>query len=313
MAAIDTHTWIPEEWDSDVIQRVNQVSVVEARARRIPMAHTVIHEPRSSGASVAAVAKSAAYSEDASANDIITLTAVKIGEVFRIPLEDINDNIVDVIATKQKDWATSYAKFLDNACLGTSAAANLGTIPFLSVYQAIRTTDTNTSYVADDNYVTTTNAALTASTGYGKLDSVVKLVETSDYWDDGNMLVIAHPSYRSSLRLIMDNNNRPIFVGGQGGDAGTPDMLFNIPIRWSLGAKATTVAKSSPASTDHALLIVCNPDYMYLGVRSGPESVTATADAGASFLTDETLLKMRSRRAFGVANEHAFAVLENTG
>jgi HK97 family phage major capsid protein len=313
MAAIDTHTWIPEEWDSDVIQRVNQVSVVESAARRVPMAHSIIHEPRSSGAAVAAVAKSAAYAEDATSNDLVTLTAVKMGEVFRIPLEDINDNIVDVIKVKQRDWATSYAKFLDNACLGTSAASNGGTIPFLSVYQAIRTTNAATSYTGDANYVTTTNAVLTASTGYAKLDAVVKLVETGDFWDEGNQLIIAHPSFRSSLRLQVDANGRPIFVQGQGGDAGTPDMLFGIPIRYSLGAKATTVAKSSPASTDHALMIVCNPDYLYLGVRSGPESATATADAGASFLTDETLLKMRSRRGFAVANEFAFAVLENTG
>jgi len=310
MSAIDTHTWIPEEWDSSVIMRVNQVSVVESQARRVPMAHNIIHEPRSSGASVAAVAKSAAYAEDASANDVVTLTAVKMGEVFRIPLEEINDNIVDVIETKRKDWATSYAKFLDNACLGTSAAANGGTIPFLSLYQALRTTDSNVSYTADNNYTSATNATLASSAGYAKLDAVLKLVETSDYWDDGNMLVIAHPSFRSTLRLQVDANGRPIFVQGT---AGTPDTLFGIPIRWSLGAVATTTATATPASTTHRLLFVGNPDYLYLGVRSGPESATATADAGAAFLTDETLLKMRSRRGFACANENAWAVLENTG
>ena len=55
MAAIDTSTWIPEEWDSDVIMRVNQVSVIEAAARRVPMSHDLIHEPRSLGASVGTV------------------------------------------------------------------------------------------------------------------------------------------------------------------------------------------------------------------------------------------------------------------
>ena len=55
----------------------------------------------------------------------------------------------------------------------------------------------------------------------------------------------------------------------------------------------------------HALLVVANPNYAYLGIRSGPESATAGADTGAAFMTDEALLKMRARRGFGVANEFA--------
>lgn len=313
MAAIDTSAWIPEEFDSAVVQRVNKVSVVEAVARRIPMGSLTKSEPRSAGAGVATVAKSAAYGEDNTANDAVLLTAVKFGEIFRIPQEDLGDNIVNVIATKQRDWATSYAKLLDNACLGTSAAGNLGTVPFNSLYRALTTNDTNAGYTANANLSQTTNATLAGSGGYDVVSSVLALVESSDYWDDGSMMCIAHPAFKKILRGIKDNQGRPIFVGGQGGDSGQPDHLFDLPVRYSLGAKVTATASSNPGASAHPLLYVANPDLMFLGVRSGPESATAPADSGAAFTTDEALLKMRSRRGFVTANPNGFAVLEITG
>lgn len=306
MARATFEDWIPEEWNSAVIQRVRQMSAVEAFARRHPMASDTMHVPRSAGMDVAVVAKGGTYAEDVNANDDVLLTARKIGEAIRIALEDLEDSAADIIATKRLDWATSYAKFFDNACLGVTAAENGTTIPYTSVYKAIKTTNADTGYTADANLVTSITAE---AVDYDDLSNVLSLVEVGNYWDDGNALVIAHPGYKQKLRGIKDDQNMPVFVQGQGGDRGTPDTLFGHPVHWSLGARTHATASQSP--TGSQLLIVCNREYLFRGDRSGPESAVAGPDTGAAFLTDEALLKMRARRAFCVANENAFAVLED--
>lgn len=298
--------WIPEEWDSQVITRVRQMSALEAYARRHPMASDTRNVPRSAGVGVESISKGGSYGEDTSANDSVTLTARKLGKAIRIAEEDLQDSAADILATKRMDWATSYAKFLDNACLGVTAAENGTTIPFTSLYKALRTTNSDTSYTADANYVVSASGS---AVSYTNLSQTLGLVEESDYWDDGMALVIAHPSFKRKLREIKDDQNRPIFVAGQGGDSGTPDTLFGHPVRWSLGAKTHATATDAP--TGNPLLFVGNRDYLFLGIRSGPESAVAGADTGAAFLTDEALLKMRSRRGFACAHEKAWAVLED--
>src|SRR5262245_56869365 len=114
--------WIPEEMDSDVVQRVNQVSVVENWASRAPMNSDTKQVPRSAGVDVEFIAKGGTYGEDTSSNTDVTLIARKFGKAIRVAEEDIDDTLPALIAAKQRDWATSYAKALDNACLGTTAA-----------------------------------------------------------------------------------------------------------------------------------------------------------------------------------------------
>jgi HK97 family phage major capsid protein len=295
--------WIPEEYDSTVITRVNAVSAVEALARRIPMGSDTKHEPRSAGVGVELVAKGAAYGEDASANDDVLLTARKLGKVIRIADEDINDSLADILAVKRADWATSYAKFLDNSTLGVTAAENGTTVPFTSVYRTVRNNDASTGYTADTNYTATGTGGVT----YDALSAFTGLTESSNYWSEGDMILIAHPAFRGVLRGVKDSNGSPIFVQGL---AGTPDTLFGSTVRWSLGARTSAVATDSPAG--NPLLISANRTLLMLGIRSGPEYRLAGADTGAAFLTDEALLKMRSRRGFVVGHPSGFAVLEKT-
>lgn len=305
MARNTFEDWIPEEWDSKVIQRVNQVSVVESEATPYPMSTDTRHIPRSAGVDVNGVAKGDAYGEDENVNDDVLLTAKKAGRAIRIADEDLQDSNVAILEQKRVDWATSWAKYMDNACLAVTAAVSGVTVPFLSVYKAIRTTNADTDYTADDNYVASaTGSALT----YNDLSEVLGKVEGGDYWDEGLTLVIAHPSLRERIRNIKDDQNQPIFVRGQGGDAGTPDTLFGHRIRWSLGAKTSATAVHNP--TGNPLLIVVNKEFLAIGKRSGPESHVAGPDSGAAFLTDEALLKMRARRAFALTHEKAAAVLE---
>jgi HK97 family phage major capsid protein len=310
MARATFEGWLPEEKDSSVITRINATSAVEALARRLPMNSATKSFPRSGGMDVAEVAKGAAYGEDVSANDELTLTAKKFGKAIRIAEEDIDDNVVNIIETKKTDWASSYAKFLDNAALAVTAAIGTG-VPFTSVYRAVTTADASTGYTANANHVST---ATTGIATYTNLSAVLGLAEASNSFDESGVVVIAHPSFKSQFRGMMDDQNRPIFVDGL---AGTPGTLFGYPVRWSSGARTTATATSAPGVTGGAkgavgnpLLIVGQRDALMLGIRSGPESVVIDGKDGASALTDETILKVRARRAFGVSYPDAFAILE---
>ena len=303
MARNTYEDWIPEEWTGPVITRVNQVSAVEALARRVPMGTDTKRIPRSAGIGVATIAKGSAYSEDESANDDVVLTARKFGKALRIADEDLDDvNYVNIIAGKQAEWATSYAKFIDNATLAVTAAENGTTVPFTSVYKAVTTTNADTGYTANANLIQTAGAP-----AYDDFSNLLALVEGGDYFDESQMVMIAHPAWRAYLRGIKDTNGNPIFVQGL---AGTPDTVFGMRVRWSMGAKTHATATDNPSG--NPLMIVANADLLILGIRSGPESFTAPANSGAAFLTDEALVKMRARRGWAVGHEKGIGVLEYT-
>lgn len=308
--------WIPEEWGGAVISKIRALSAVELYARREPMTTDTKHVPRSGGMSFAgAIAKGAAYPEDANTNDEVLLTARKLGTVLRVADEDLKDaaTVADIIETKKLDWARSYAIGFDNACLGVTAAVNGGTIPFTSLYKALRTDNAATSYTADANRILSAAGAGNPPPTYDDYSNLFGLVEDSSYWADGEMVVIAHPFFRKALRGVRDTAGNPIFNESSngtagGGQAGPVDTLFGMPIGWSLGAKTHATAVDAP--TGNPLMFVGNRSYIIRGDREGPDSMLAPADSGPAFLTDEALLKIRVRRGFAVAHEKAWAVLE---
>jgi HK97 family phage major capsid protein len=301
--------WIPEEFDSQVIMRVNQISGVEALGSPVPMNSDTRSVPRSAGVGVDLVAKGGTYGEDQSTNDSVVLIAQKFGKAIRIAEEDIDDSIADVIATKQKDWATSYGKAFDNSCLAITAAPGVG-VPFSSVYYSLTQNDTATGYVANSNLTQTG----TAGTTYTTLSTSLGTVEQGNYFDISEMVCLAHPAYRALLRNIKDLNGRPIFQESSagfpgGGMAASPDTIFGIAIHWSLGNRTSGVTTATP--TGNPLLTWANRNYMVVGRRSGPESVFIDGRNGLSALTDESILKMRARRGFVVGHEAAFGVHED--
>lgn len=314
MAVQSFDAWVPEIWGGEVITKIRALSAVEQHARNEIMTSDVKHVPRSGGMSFGgAIAKSGTYGEDAATNDVVTLTALKFGKVLRVADEELKDaaQVANIIQTKQLDWARSYAVGFDNACLGVTAAANSGTVPFTSLWKEI------TAYnSASNKIVSLTSVAVT----YANVSDTFKLVEESNYWADGEMVVIAHPGYRARLRSISGqtyggtggpvSDGRPVFVEAANQGSGTPDTLFGVPIAWSLGAKTNAVASDAP--TGSPLLFVGNRNYIIKGDRSGPEYMLAGADSGPSFLTDEALLKVRTRRGFVTAQPEAWAVLEDT-
>lgn len=301
--------WIPEEYDSDVLRAVNQTSVIEQIARRYPMSSDTKQIPRSGGTSVSVVPKGGTYGQSGHVADAVVLVAVKFGDVQSVNYEDLQDPYVNVIQQIQLDWARSYALMLDNAALAVTGDANGSTRPFNSVYYAVRHSNSKTNYVADTNYV----ASASGGVDYDDLNEVLGKVEQSNYWAEANVRILAHPSFRQKLRGIKDNEGRPIFeettVTGLGGTMAR-STLFGHEILWSLGAR--TSAEATDAPTGNPLLIVANTQFLALGVRSGPETATSGVDEGIGFLTDTAAIKMRSRRAFAVTEEHAVAVLEDT-
>lgn len=302
MARNTLEAWIPEEWETSlVVQSITQVSAVEALASRIPMGSDTKHVPRSAGMGVDVVAKGGAYGEDTSLNDEVLLSAAKLGKAARIAEEDIDDSVADVIQAKMMGWGKSYAKFLDNATLAVTGAVSAPTIPFTSLYALLNTTDATLGYTGGTNI---TVAATAGAPTYSEFSSAIGAVEVGDYFDPNSMVGIAHPGFRKSLRGVLDLQNRPIFVEG---GAGTPDTVFGVNIRWSLGAKTSAVATSAP--TGRPIMAFVSPELMLLGVRSGPESVFIDGRDGLSALTDESILKMRARRGWAYGHPNGAAIL----
>lgn len=298
MAAINVSDWVPIEYSADAIQRVEAASAVEFFAKHVAMGSDTKSTPRSSGMSVSFTQKSGTYNEDASANDEVILTAQKFTGLARIADEDLDDSLANVIEVKSSDWVTSYGIEFDNATLGTTGAAT-SAVPFTSVYKSLITANSNTSYVASANVTTVTSAGIT----YDKLSEALGKLEVGNYFEEANVVVIAHPSIRATLRGVKDLQGNPIFVQGL---AGTPDTIFGHEVRWTLGAKTSAAPSTSPEGTAFALFV--NKNYLIVGDRSGPEAKFISSD-GAGVLTDEAFLKFRARRAFAVGNEHAFSIL----
>lgn len=315
-AAATVTDWIPIEYDSEVVQRVLMESAIERLGSRVPMRSKTKSIPRSAGITVTA---GTTYTDDTSTNDEVTITARRFIARFKIDEDDLADasTRMDVIRTKGVDWSISYADTFDNACLGVTGAENGTTVPFTSAYRALRSTNSDTGYTADTNYLTWDDDLINIPSSpagtslYEKLSTLFKKVETGKYWSPADMVVIAHPGWRDALRLCLDTQGRPIFqpglgFGGQLPGNGTPDLLFNTPIAWTRGCKSSPTNTGSPAGND--LLYYANARFLKRGDRSGPE--TLTDDARAQDDTDDYAIKFRTRRGFVITHENALSVLE---
>lgn len=294
MARIDASGWVPEEYGSQVLRKVAQISAIERFGNRIAMASDTKEVPRSGRVSVDVVGLAGAYTEAATDLDTVVLTTRKFGKIFRVAEEELNDSVGNLLEEFRLQWARSFGITYDNAALGTTAIANGTTVPFNSVYYTVsQAADVADRRIQTDGDVT-----------YDDLNGVLSVVEQGDYFDEGETVIIAHPSYREALRGIKDTQGNPIFVQGQ---SDNPDRVFGFQAQWSLGAR--THATSTDQPTGNPLMIVGNRQFLLNGVRSGPESMVST---DAEFRTDEPLLKVRARRGFAVGQAEAFAVLEKT-
>jgi HK97 family phage major capsid protein len=306
--------WVQEQQGSDVIQAVAKSSVVDTYGRPETMISDTKKVPRSGDVPVTGVDKNTVYDFSGDDNDSILLTARKAGTIITLADEDMKDSSVATISTKQTDWARGWGKYFDNATLAVTAVGD-GSItkPYNSLYYQLKTGgDAAVGYTAGDNYLFTASGHIGAT--YDNYSELFALVEDSDWWEDENMLLIAHSKFRASLREVKDGQERPIFVAG----AGTiPDTVWDVPIKYSRGTKTSATAVSNPNGAGGApgvagnpLLFLVNTRLLVVGKRSGPEWKFADADSGPAFTSDQAMLKARARRGFGYGNLFGAAVLE---
>lgn len=295
MARIDLNQangWIPEEAGSTALTVVSRVSAVEALARKENMTSETKAVPRFLGDEVAVVAEGADIPEANVTLDEVVLRARKFAKLYRVSEEDLNDSLVNVLDSFKTAWADSFARKLDNAALGVTAAENGTTVPFTSVYASVK------AAVA---------ANITATAGnmtFEDVSNAVGALESGSYFSDSDLVVIAHPSMAAQLRNLKDDAGVRVVSEPLNG---TPGSIFGKPLVYSTGARTSAVATDSPGG--NPLLIVGNRQHLILGVRSGPESQVSE---DALFKSDEVYLKVRARRGFAVGRPEAFAIVEKT-
>lgn len=300
---IESKGWKPEETESSVLQEVESVSAIEKVARRITMGTDVKNVPRAGEVDIDVVPKGSAYGEDVHEYDEVTLVTKKLGRLIRLAEEDLADSPLAVIETKKKEWASSYARYLDNACLAVTGAPGAG-VPFPSVYYSLSKANTDTGY----DPAVVSNIVKESEITYEVLSDALELREASFFYDPSKEIAIFSTVFKSVLRKIKDGSGAYIFQPAP--TDGGVDRVLGVPVTWSQGARTSAQATSKPKGNPIALF--GNRDFLLLGVRSGPESVVIDGRDGTSATTDETLLKMRARRAFQIGHEDAFVLIEKT-
>lgn len=297
MARIDfseAPSYILEEQGSVVIQDLIANSAVERFARREAMASRTKTVPRFVADAPEVVAEGVTIPEATATLDEITLTARKYAKIFNVSEEDLNDNLVDVLTTYKREWASRFARKYDNACLGVSTAqAGTDAAPYTSLYRLIGMAQNPTNLI-------TTGGALT----YAKLNDALGIAEDSSKFDAANTVWMAHPKMLKEVRGMVKGNNDLVLPDPL---AGTPGSLFGYPLVVSYGAAVSASASDAPAG--NPLLIVGNRQMLINGIRGGVESVVSR---DAEFAKDGVLLKTRVRRGFAVADADAFAIIEKT-
>jgi HK97 family phage major capsid protein len=327
--------WIPVEYGAQVIQKVTQHSAVEAYGQNVFMTSASRYVSRDGGVTAALVQKGNTYTAagqgDNNLNNSVLLTAGKWGTEIDIAEEDIMDSLADIINSKSNAIGTALAKVYDNSAIGVNAAPGATNASTTSIYYGLANSDAGTGYTGGANVVDTgTGSAGLPS--YSNLSQALSYVEQGDYFNEEDMICVAHPFFRNGLRQIKDTQGRPIFQESSagfpgGGQAATPDLIFRVPVFWSLGAVVTTAptsalpafnstSGSSPAGTaGNRLLVFCNRLYLLAGKRTtNPNNPGATPEfqivppmySG----TDTTILRGRMRRAFSMGNEFAFSLVE---
>lgn len=310
---IDATGWLVEDKDSTVVKAYTHTSAWEKVARPITMTANVVEIPRIEDMDVDVIPKGGAYGEETSDADVISIRARKFGKALRIAEEDVEDKkLADYLSLKKASAGSSFAKKFDNAAIGVNAVENGTTVPFTSLYKALTTADATTGYTANANH----RGALVAAFTYDALNELISLAEDSDYYDESQVSIVAHPTFRRLLRGLKDTQGRPLFlndvIGGR-----SVNTILGLPIEWSNGAKVSATAQTKvtgaggvKGTTGNPLLAVVNKAAAIVGNRKPFESVVIPGRDGTSALTDEDILKVRARKAAGVTMPQAHAVFE---
>lgn len=294
MARIDLNEengWIPEEQSSTVFQALLRSSAVEAVARHENMASRTKAIPRFAADAPVIVAEGAVIPEATATLDEIILVAHKWAKIMNISEEDLNDSLVNVLDTYKTEWVNRYARKFDNACLGVSTAKNnTDAAPYTSLFNAA---------TAAGNVVNSAGPVT-----FEDVNDALAAVEVGDYYDNANTVFITHPKMLGNLRNLKDEDGNRVVEAPLNG---TPGSILGFPLVVTGGAAVSAAATDTP--TGDPLLIVGNSKLLVVGDRSGVESQVSDQ---VEFRSDQTLLKVRTRKAFAVADAESFQVIRKT-
>lgn len=310
---IDGTGWLVEQRDSSLVKAYRHTSVVDSEFRVINMTSNTVEIPRIEDMDVEFINKGAAYPEDQSSADTVTIRAAKIGGALRIAEEDVDDEkLADYVGEKKASAGSSFAKKVDNAGLGVTAAQSGITVPYTSLYRTLTTADATTGYAADQNYLGGADFSADIAS------EMLELLELGNYYDQANLVWIGSPRFKRFLRDAKDGQGRPLFYS-ELTTGGRVDRLFDIPIRWTTGAVTTATPQTNPSGAGGAKGAAGNPLFALVqkqaaivGRRKSLESVVIPGRDGLSALTDEDILKVRARIAVGYTVPEAHAIFEQT-
>lgn len=313
----DVDIWKPVETGGDVIREMDRVSAIEALARPEPMQSDTKRVRRSGDFDVAGVAKGAEYGFDTNTNDYVEIIAAKVGGARKFAEEDLGGDVeggAELLAETEKQAANALALTFDQGCIGTTAARNGTTVLWPSIYYTLSQAAAGLplgAYTANANIFQWDQSDVTASgaVGYRKISEFLAAYEEGPFYDEGQTVIIASPSWRRVLREIMDTNGRAYWQDGQ-------DNLFGYPVRWTTGARKHATTTKNP--TGSPLMVVANRNLLIKGMaRLTPSMVNANpgvaiqrAVNGIGFLSDEAIFKAAMRRGFVLGEPRGAAILE---
>lgn len=298
MAVRNVDGWIPIPLDSTPIGTVVTESAVVSVGRLKNLTSDTQEIPALLGADVGG-----GPDLDEDSNDAIKRTVYTYLYNGKQSIEetDVEDAVSDPFAAYSYEWLNRFNRGYDNACLGVSGARS-ATItdyrPYTSVYRALRNNDTDTGYTGDANRVA-------GAATYANLSSVMGKVETGDFYEDGAMVWLANPAGKESLRGLVDDQHRPIFIDGNNV---AQDTLFGKPVKWTRGARVSTTFKMT--AVGNPLFIFVNRNYLVHGARVAPQSRFIPASQNPTALVH--IMQHRARKGFSLTIPQAAGLLEVT-
>lgn len=298
MASRNISTWIPIPLAGEVEGTVIQESVIARVGRRRPMTADSQEFPRLLGSSVNGGTDLTENTYDGSK---VTLYSYQFNGKDSLDEDDVEDSAANAFVAYSFEWLNQAMVAFDNSGIGVTGARSSTASdkrPYTSIYRAVTTNDTEASYTANDNLV---QGAAT----YAKLSETFSKLEAGRFWRDSDIVVIAHPTLRYSLRSLVDEQSRPIFIEANGTNV-AQDSLFGKPIEWALGAK--TSSSFDMSETGNPLLVAVNRQYLVYGPRIEPQSRIIPASMNPSALTH--IMQHRMRRGAALTVPQAAAVFE---
>lgn len=303
MAASDFSSWTPVEYDPTAALQSVQASAMDVVARQVAMGSASKEIARLLGSDVHLGSN---LTDDTNDGDTVTMYSTIYNGKKVIDEAEADDAFADAITSATFTWLNSMNITHDNASLGVSAARSSTPgdgRPFTSLLNALLTADTEAGYTAGANV---TSGAAT----YANLSLVLSDVESGLFAGNvTDLVVIAHPTLRHSLRGIMDDQNRPIFIDANANVK--QDTLFNLPVTWTQGAKETaSIAGALTGTATVPLLFVANRSNLVNGTRVAPQARLIPASNNPDSLAH--VVQTVARKGFVCTVPQAAAVLRKT-